>query len=191
MAFPCFPVICIKAGIFLVSEGLNLKDTDKKTDLMRIVNPISKGWKFRKWIDLMIVGCLFWIGVLALVPLQTRAQDDGPRSYSIAGIDDSSKVDEFLKNLQALVSMDKKEAIAKLIQFPINIKISGKKISLNSTTAFLKNYGQAFNSTVKDAILKQKSSDLFVNWQGVMIGNGQIWFRPQPNGQLKIVAINN
>jgi hypothetical protein len=134
---------------------------------------------------------LLLITILFLFSFPPSAPSQEQRSYSIAGVDDPSKVEEFLKVLQGLVSRDKKEDVMKLIHFPITVKISGKKQVLKSKEALLKNYAQAFNSNVKDAILKQKTSDLFVNWQGIMIGNGQIWFRPMPDGQLKIVAINN
>ena len=48
-----------------------------------------------------------------------------------------------------------------------------------------------FNETVvREAILKQSQECLFGNDQGVMIGNGQIWFQPEPSGKMKIITIN-
>jgi hypothetical protein len=31
---------------------------------------------------------------------------------------------------------------------------------------------------------------LFANWQGVMIGDGEVWFEEQQNGSVKIKTLN-
>lgn len=46
-----------------------------------------------------------------------------------------------------------------------------KKIELNVPTIV-----PIFSSALKGDVLHQSSESLFKNWQGVMIGNGDIWF---------------
>jgi len=122
-------------------------------------------------------------------PSLTHAASAG--SYSIAGFDDASKVQLYVENLKTLVSQDKKEDIAQLIRFPLKISVAARRITLRSKDDFLKHYDQAFNSKVRDALAKQDSANLFANWQGAMIGNGEIWIRPGESGGIQIVAINN
>lgn len=115
---------------------------------------------------------------------------EGAGGYSIAGFDDSAKVEQFVKKLQEWVAQDKKEEIANVIRFPLNVQISGRRIALRNKNDFLRRYSEVFNSRVKDAVLKQDSSNLFGNWQGAMIGNGEIWIHPG-NDSIKIITINN
>ena len=101
----------------------------------------------------------FLAAVLVIFSIQFWAQAEVTKSYSIAGIDDPSKVDEFLKTLQGFVSGNKKEEIANIVNYPLTITISGKKRALKNMGDFLDNYAEAFNSNVKEAVLKQKPSD--------------------------------
>jgi len=132
---------------------------------------------------------IFIFSFFFLFPSLTHAANAG--SYSIAGFDDASQVQLFVENLKTLVSQDKKEDIAQLLRFPLKINIAAHRITLRSKVDFLKHYDQAFNSKVREALAKQDSSNLFSNWQGAMIGNGEIWIRPGEGGVIQIVAINN
>ena len=53
-------------------------------------------------------------------------------------------------------------------------------------------YNAAINLRVKQAVAGQNVENLFVNYQGVMIGDGEIWFnQPSRSKLIKIIAINN
>ncbi|MFO1520084.1 MAG: hypothetical protein U1F57_10555 [bacterium] len=128
---------------------------------------------------------------LCFAPFHPVLAEETP-SYSIAGFDDGEKVKSFVEHLRQLATQDKREEIAALIRFPLNIIVAGHRIALRNRRDFLKHYDQAFNAKVKEALARQDSSNLFANWQGAMIGNGEIWLRPSPKSPfVQIIAINN
>jgi hypothetical protein len=79
-----------------------------------------------------------------------------------------------------------------MVRFPIRIVAEGKPLTLRDRGQLLKYYDVAFDSKVKAFIAKQKYSDLFCNWKGIMIGRGEIWINTVGKSfRLRIVAINN
>lgn len=65
---------------------------------------------------------------------------------------------------------------------------------MNNEADFLKNYDKIFTSEYKKSIKETVSKYLFVNTQGVMIGDGLMWFNgatPEETKIMKITAINN
>ena len=114
--------------------------------------------------------------------------------YAVAGIKDSSKPERFLRHLQEVVRQGKRREVAALIDFPITVRIAGGPTQLRRKSDLLKHYDAIFNSRVRGKLKTQRASNLFVNWRGVMIGNGEIWFNQMPGGDkapLKITAVNN
>ena len=128
--------------------------------------------------------------VLALTTLTpTSAQTN---KYAVAGIGGPKRVEEFLHGLQQAVAKDQRARVAAMVQYPVNVVIAGKKIRLRNKPDFLKRYDLVMNRKVRDAIAGQKPEDLFANYQGVMIGGGEIWFNQLYRSKLiKIIAINN
>ena len=55
---------------------------------------------------------------------------------------------------------------------------------------FLASYNKIITPKVKDAIAKANLRELFRNYKGVMIGNGEIWIA-QEEKDFKIIAINS
>lgn len=118
-------------------------------------------------------------------------QAEGRSSYSIAGFDDAAKVEQFATKLQQWVAQDDKTAIAGVIRFPIKVRLTKGARTLKGKKEFLLHYPEIFNSKVKDAVLRQDRSNLFVNWQGAMFGDGEVWIRPTDDQAIQIIAINN
>jgi hypothetical protein len=86
------------------------------------------------------------------------------------------EVAAFLGDLQAAVRADKPAAVADLIVFPLRVNKPALKGFVRTRGEFLRSYASIFTPEVRTAILKQTPSELFRNWQGFMIGNGEIWF---------------
>jgi hypothetical protein len=62
---------------------------------------------------------------------------------------------------------------------------------LTNRSELLKYYEVAFDSRVKAFIAKQRFSDLFCNWKGIIIGHGEIWISTVGRSKnLKIIASN-
>jgi hypothetical protein len=102
---------------------------------------------------------------------------------------------KFLGLIKELISLKDRQKLALLVDYPINVNLHGKTVQIKSRKDFIRNYNEIITPRVRKSALKQNFEDLFVNWQGVMIGSGEIWFGAviQKGGQtvLKIIAINN
>jgi hypothetical protein len=111
--------------------------------------------------------------------------DDGsrPTSWEVAGITKVYALKIFIKDLQYMAATDNREEISKLIRYPLNATIK-------TQADFLANYEKLFNPTLKEALARVNPRQVFRNYKGVMLGNGNIWIQ-QLDDEFKIIAINN
>lgn len=116
-----------------------------------------------------------------------------PNRYQVAGIDDADEFDETYELLRAALSENDKDTFADYIAYPINVIINGKKTEIKNKEVFLKNFDDIMTEDMKNVFLNQKLEDFFVNYQGIMVGNGQFWFNQLEGTKHKfsIYAINN
>jgi hypothetical protein len=89
---------------------------------------------------------------------------------------DPEAVAQYLNDLKAIVARGDRAAACALVNYPITIGAPPKTKTIASAASCEKNYERIFTPRVIDAIGKQQFADLFVNYQGVMIGRGEIWF---------------
>jgi len=123
---------------------------------------------------------------IILVSSAAVAEDACVSSYG------SDKVQAFLADLQQAVASDKRADVAKMVAYPIKIRVNEKATTLRDQNNLVKYYDTAFNANVKQALAKQEFSNLFCNWQGMMVGDGQIWINTDgKSANLRITAINN
>jgi hypothetical protein len=85
------------------------------------------------------------------------------------------KVERLLTDLQAAVAKHNTAAVAALVHYPIKVNPGKHPITIKSPKAFIKDYDGIITHDVSDVILKQKYEALFVNSQGVMLGDGEVW----------------
>ena len=113
-------------------------------------------------------------------------------SYSVGGFDDAAAFERFYEELQKDVARGDKSATAALFSYPMSIRFPPQKrlVKIASKAQFIKNYDRIFNSQAKKAIKETKTADLFCNYQGVMVGNGQLWFAPGESGGVQIKTVN-
>lgn len=96
--------------------------------------------------------------------------------YYVAGVDDAAQFETVFTRLQGLVAAGNKEAVADYILYPLHVYAQGVPTIYPSRDELLKNYDTVFTAKVKDAFAKQKVKETFVNYKGVMVGGGEIWF---------------
>lgn len=96
----------------------------------------------------------------------------------------------FFTDFKQAVAEDDGEAVAAMVSYPISVKIEGESTPIADEAEFTANYDAIFTPGVKDAVASQAYEDLFANWQGVMVGDGQVWFSLVEDA-VKIIAINN
>lgn len=111
---------------------------------------------------------------------------------------DPNEIKEFIVLIKQHLAKEDRQKLSSLISYPITVNLHGKRVQIKSKGEFVKNYHDIINAKVRKSVSRQKYEDLFVNWQGVMIGNGEIWFNAINNDpkksqetELKIIAINN
>lgn len=80
-----------------------------------------------------------------------------------------------IKSFQAAVKAHDRTAVAAAVRYPIGVEINGKATTIKSANQFVENYDAIMTKEITDAVVNQKLDDLFVNWKGIMFGDGQIW----------------
>lgn len=88
---------------------------------------------------------------------------------------------DFFNGLKQAVQKGDKQAISNMIAYPLSVH--GAKVQINDANDFVNQYAQVFTPNVVKAILAQDPYTLFANDQGVMVGNGQVWFTLVIDGQ--------
>jgi hypothetical protein len=90
-------------------------------------------------------------------------------------VGDHVKVHQILIQLQAAVAKHDAATVASLVHYPIKVNPGKKPFAIKNEKAFIKDYDRIITHDIQDAILKQKYENLFVNSQGAMIGDGEVW----------------
>jgi len=127
--------------------------------------------------------------------LQSICGSDYSHRYSdFYGTDDD--VEKFMKYIKTSILNGDKEWIANHVRYPIKTTIKEKAITIKTKAQLIENFDQIFHQEFKDMIKSFCTCNMFSNYQGVMLGNGQIWINNKPNSKddkfdFEITAINN
>jgi hypothetical protein len=109
----------------------------------------------------------------------------------INGVYDASvtnqEIDCFLESLKKAVTQDDPAETAKLLSYPCRWNTKKHHKAIKSEKEFIQNYKFIMTGKVKQAILCTCIDDLFVNSQGFMLGNGEVWFDPR----IGIISFNS
>ena len=127
----------------------------------------------------------------ALLCLLGSCEPD-PR-YRLAGIEDARDVRRFVRALQDAVEADDRPALAGMLRTPFTTHDRGREVrTYPDARAVLADLDALFTPRVRKAILAAKGDALFVRDQGVMIGDGEVWFdRLDGEPRILIKALNN
>lgn len=77
--------------------------------------------------------------------------------------------------LQKGVAAHDAKAVAALPVYPLRVNVGGKERRIADAATFEREYDSIITADVAKAVAAQKFDDLFVNWQGAMLGKGQVW----------------
>jgi len=89
---------------------------------------------------------------------------------------DIDAVGRFLSRLQGAVRVGDKSTIAGLIAYPLRVNFSEGPKTYKDRSSIERDFERIFTPRVRQAILNQEAGKLFTNYQGSMIGDGQVWF---------------
>jgi hypothetical protein len=102
----------------------------------------------------------------------------------------------FLARLKDAVSAEDKRAVAAMIAYPLETRIAGKPATFGSEEDLVRRYDRLFTPSVVAAVEGQTYATLFATAEGVMVGDGEIWFSGICGDEtcsevsVKIIAIN-
>jgi len=119
----------------------------------------------------------------------------GKRYSKVVDNKSDQDVGNFVSKIQNYIVNNNKVQLAEEIRYPINVKINGNVIKIQDKDDLIKNYDQIFRVDYKQVISNLPTKYLFVNFQGIMFGDGEIWINdvidPGSNSKLMVIAINN
>ncbi|HVX82660.1 MAG TPA: hypothetical protein VHB23_14920 [Devosiaceae bacterium] len=92
-----------------------------------------------------------------------------------ADLGDHALYQTTISAFQDAVANRNKQDVAAFVRYPIVVTINGHKRTIRSSAAFVAAYDQIMTPDIVDAVTKQQYGDLFVNDQGIMFGNGEVW----------------
>ncbi|MCV3739417.1 hypothetical protein OCK02_25025 [Rhizobium sp. TRM96647] len=118
--------------------------------------------------------CLVALFSVAIaLPANADEKDTNKQIDELLG--DHTKYKVVIIELQRAVAAHDAAGVAKLISYPIGVKVKGKETVIKSAKAFEEHYEGILTPAITKAFVNQKYGDLFVNYQGIMFGDGQVW----------------
>ena len=94
---------------------------------------------------------------------------------AMIGDNTHTQVHQLVTDLQQAVAKHDPAAVAALVHYPIKVKLHGKPTYLNTPKSFIKNYDNIITPDIATVIQNQKYENLFINYQGAMFGEGEVW----------------
>lgn len=143
---------------------------------------------------LIIILCLvvvpYWALAVSPIPSEDTGEASAADRFRAAGISNAETVICALAELKELAATEDFNALSRLVRTPIMVFINGKKTILKSQREVIQSAPDVFNARILQAIKGQEVDLLFANWQGVRIGNGELWLN-EVDGEVLITSINN
>ncbi len=87
---------------------------------------------------------------------------------------DHKKYQAVIEALQKGVADHDAAAVAALVEYPIKVRV-GSEREIADEAAFVVAYDSIMTEPIAKVVTEQKYEDLFVNYQGIMFGSGEVW----------------
>ncbi|NGZ74962.1 hypothetical protein [Saccharibacillus alkalitolerans] len=117
------------------------------------------------------------------------------RLVDVAGFKSAANFKAYYANLKRAVAKGDKAAVAARVHYPLTVyngddDAKTKKRVIKTKAQFLNNYNKIFTEDIRESLADTSFSELFVNWQGAMVDDGDIWFTPSKSGLPGISTVN-
>jgi len=134
----------------------------------------------------------FWQqkGSTKRLPVYLRMESGTPGKLGgrYASIDaDEKDIHEKAFKFWSAVKRGDRKTVATMIEYPVQVNVPGGRSELRSAKELLANYDDIFTPRFRESIANAVPKNMFFRDQGIMLGNGEVWFRP--NG--KVFSLNN
>lgn len=95
-----------------------------------------------------------------------------------------AQVEAYMKKVKTAILSNNKEWLSTQVNYPYKVaNTEGKIISLKNKTEFISNYNLVVSASLKKRIADICTCNLFMNYRGVMLGNGEVWINERPGGK--------
>ena len=109
---------------------------------------------------------------------------------TIAGFEDPATVAVVLAELKMAAASGDRDALVRQVDYPLTLYTEGEpQATYADSQALLNDFEAVFTPMVLSAIAATNYDELFVNADGAMLGDGEIWLAPTAAGA-KIYAVN-
>ena len=154
----------------------------------------TRPYPMRKAVMPNPIRALALAAALAALPQLSAAQTVAETNASLDQLyGEHAPYQAFLATLQKAVAAGDKAAVAGLVSYPLKTSLGGKTVTLRDAHHFAAAYDQILTAKVKKALAAQQYATLFANDEGVMVGDGEIWFSgigAAKPATVRITAIN-
>jgi hypothetical protein len=82
----------------------------------------------------------------------------------------------FFEQVRKAILADDFEWFSQAISYPIELHLNRKELHVKTKKELKKHTSVIFNKHLKKVIRAQSADSLFKNWQGIMVGQGDLWF---------------
>ena len=108
----------------------------------------------------------------------------------------NEEVEAFMKKTKAAIAGSDREWLANHIFFPLNCNVNGKLTQIKGSKQFIEKFDLIFTDSFKQQVAKGCTCNMFSNYRGVMLGNGEIWISNTAESTEKkpgfiILSVNN
>lgn len=104
------------------------------------------------------------------------AQSDAEVTAALdANFGDAAPFVEAFDAIQAAVADGDAQTFAEWISYPFRTMVDGEDYRFDGPEAVVEHYDALMTDEIRSAIVDQQFKDLFVNADGVMFGDGQVW----------------
>ncbi|HLX13015.1 MAG TPA: hypothetical protein VKS81_09395 [Bacteroidota bacterium] len=109
--------------------------------------------------------------------------------YSLIGVSSEREFERNVRQFQDAVIKGDKETVASFMSYPITVgtKPHQKGERIRNSKSFLAAYDRIFTKSYVLKITEADTHHMFVNYQGAMIGNGEVWF----NEKARVITLNS
>jgi hypothetical protein len=106
-------------------------------------------------------------------PLSAQERSTSESIQSLLG--DSTRYREAITAFQNAVKAHDAAGVAALVRYPIKVRIGGSKRTIKTPKKFIAKYDSIITPAIAAAVQDQEYDALMVNYQGVMLGQGEVW----------------
>ena len=129
--------------------------------------------------------------------VQETAPQVSEGDFTAAGLE-TDEVETFFASLEEAIASDNRPKVASLVAYPLTVDLAEEPLTLRDEAEFVRAYDAVVTEAVKQVVADAEVATLFANWQGVRIGQGEVWFSgvyeeddvEEQEYVLKITAIN-